>query len=38
MLTPNIEHWDPTFGGNGGWRTAGLQNQNSGWVIDYASV
>ena len=37
MFTPIIEYWDPTFGGNGGWRTVGLQNQNSGWVIDYAS-
>lgn len=36
MFTPIIEYWDPTFNG-GSWRTVGLQNQNSGWVIDYAS-
>lgn len=37
MFTPIIEYWDPNFGSGGGWRTVGLQNQNSGWVIDYAS-
>ena len=37
MFTPIIEYWDPSFGGTGGWRTVGLQNQNSGWIIDYAT-
>ena len=34
MFTPIIEYWDSTLNR---WRTVGLQNQNSGWVIDYAS-
>ena len=34
MFTPIIEYWDTS---SNKWRTVGLQNQNSGWVIDYAS-